>query len=87
MFTLFNSEKIWIGTDLSRLSQIRETLAGAGIEYKVKTNSHLGESLSLGGSRRSHSGSLGIPSNQMYHYEVIVYSQDFEKAKYLISAH
>ena len=40
MFTIFNSESLWIGRDMKRAYQIRETLGAAGILYKVKARSH-----------------------------------------------
>lgn len=85
MFTIFNSEKLWMGTDLGTLSKIREALAGAGIEYKIKTYNHLGQGFGMSGSRRGHVGSFGNSASQMYHYEVIVSNKDIEKAQYLIN--
>lgn len=87
MFTLLNSESLWTGNSMKRLSEIRETLAAEGIEYKVKTKNHLGQSAGVGGSMRGRMGSFGNSSELMYQYDVIVYKQDLEKAKYLINRH
>lgn len=84
MFTLFNSKSLWIGTDLKRFSQIREALAIENIAYRAKSRNHLGQSVVMG-SMRGHAGSFGNSPSRMYQYEVIVYSKDFEKAKYLIN--
>jgi len=83
MFTFFNSESLWIGTDLQRLADIRSALDGAGIPYKYKTRNHMGQWVGHG-TLRGHVGSFGNVTEQTYEYEVIVYSKDFEKAKYAI---
>ena len=84
MFTIFNSESLWIGRDMKRAYQIRETLGAAGILYKVKARSHQSRRGSRG-SQRAMSGSFGISSEHMYEYEIFVYKKDLERAKYLVS--
>ena len=39
MLTFFNSESLWIGTDMKRFNQLRDVLECEGIAYrhKVKT--------------------------------------------------
>ena len=36
MFTVFNSESLWIGTDLKRFNEIRDILDRQNIRYKYK---------------------------------------------------
>lgn len=36
MFTAFNSESLWIGTDLKRFNEIRDVLDRENIKYKYK---------------------------------------------------
>ena len=84
MFTFFNSESLWIGTDMNRLSQIRSILDNNSIKYKYKVKNHLGQ-WNGRGTTRGTMGSLGNSIDQMYQYEIFVYKKDFEQAKYLVS--
>ena len=43
MFTAFNSESLWIGTDLKRFNEIRDVLDRENIKYKYKVKDQLGE--------------------------------------------
>ena len=38
MFTLFNTESLWIGTDLKKFNEIRDILDREGICYKYKVS-------------------------------------------------
>lgn len=84
MFTFFNSESLWVGTDMNRLSQIRSILDNNAIKYKYKVKNHLGQ-WNGRGTARGTMGSLGNSIDQMYQYEIFVYKKDFEQAKYLVS--
>ena len=42
MFTVFNSESLWIGTDLKRFNEIRDILDRQNIRYKYKVKDQLG---------------------------------------------
>lgn len=84
MFTFFNSESLWIGTDMNRLSQIRSILDNNSIKYKYKVKNHLGQ-WNGRGTTRGTMGSLGNSTEQMYQYEIFVHKKEYEKAKYLIS--
>lgn len=84
MFTLFNSESLWIGTDSNRLAEIRSILENHSIPYKYKVRNHLGQWTGKG-TLRSTCGSAGNPTEQMYQYEVFVYKKDLEQAKYLMN--
>lgn len=84
MFTIFNSESLWIGTDVNRFNQIRNILDRNAIKYKYKVKNHLGQ-WNGRGTTRGTIGSLGNSIDQMYQYEIFVYKKDFEQAKYLVS--
>lgn len=84
MFTFFNSESLWIGTDMKRFQQIRDILDGKSIPYKYKVKNHLGQWNGRGTTRGSM-GSFGNPTEQMYQYEIMVHKKDFEQAKYLVN--
>lgn len=83
MFTFLNSESLWIGFEMDRFNQIRDTLDNNSIPYKYKVRNHLGQ-FSGRGTIRGSKGSFGNPTEQMYQYEVFVYKKDFEQAKFLI---
>lgn len=83
MFTIINSESLWIGTDLVRFNQIRDALDRERIAYKYKTKNHLAQ-WNGRGTTRGTAGSLGNPTDQMYQYEILVYKKDYEKAKHVI---
>ena len=40
MFTIFNSESLWIGTDMNKFSQIRNILDNKSIKYKYKVKGY-----------------------------------------------
>ena len=84
MFTFFNSESLWIGTDMNKLSQIRSILDNNAIKYKYKVKNHLGQ-WNDRGTTRGTMGSLGNSTDQMYQYEIFVHKKEYEKAKYLIN--
>lgn len=83
MFTVFNSESLWIGTDLKLFNRIRDALKDADITYKYKTKNHLSD-WGGHGTVRGRTGSAGNPTDQMYQYEIFVYSKDYERARRLI---
>lgn len=83
MFTFFNSESLWIGTDQKVFQKLREALEGKHIPYKHKVTNRLGQ-WSGRGTFRGNMGSIGNPSNQMYEYEILVYKKDLEQAKHLL---
>ena len=84
MFTFFNSESLWIGTDMNRLNQICDILDTNSIPYKLKVKNHLGQ-WNGRGTTRGTMGSLGNSTDQMYQYEIFVHKKEYEKAKYLIN--
>ena len=84
MFTFFNSQSLWIGTDMIRFNEIRTVLDNQSIPYKYKCRNHLGQWNGKGTIRGSH-GSFGNPTDQMYQYEIFVYKKDLENAKHVIN--
>ena len=84
MFNIFNSESLWIGTDMEMFNKIRTRLEQEGIPYKYKTKNHLSQTMfPAEGTLRSRMGSLGNDVNQMIEYEILVHKKDYEKAKML----
>lgn len=83
LITIFNSESLWIGTDLKQFNTIRDKLAAGGVPYKYKVKNQLGQSRGVG-TTRGNMGSFGTPSDQMYQYEILVYRKDLDKARYIL---
>ena len=82
MFTIFNSESLWIGTDLKQFNTIRDKrLPG---EFHISTRSKTIR-ISIGvGTIRGNTGSFGNRTDQMYQYEILVYRKDLDKARYVL---
>ena len=76
MITFFNSETVYIGTDLQKASEVRDQLDVMGIKYKYKVRSRAGER----SGNRSRFGSPGVV-DQMYMYEILVHRKDFERVR------
>lgn len=83
MFTVFNTESLWIGTDLKKFNEIRDALDRDGIRYKYKVKDQLGEWTGRG-TLRGTVGSAGNLPEQMKQYEILVEKKDFEKAKAVV---
>lgn len=83
MFTVFNTESLWIGTDLKKFNEIRDALDRDGIRYKYKVKDQLGEWTGRG-TLRGTVGSAGNLAEQMKQYEILVEKKDFEKAKAVV---
>ena len=84
MFTIFNSESLWIGTDLKQFNTIRDKLAAGKVPYKYKVKNRLGQSRGVG-TTRGNMGSFGNREDLTYQYEILVYRKDLEKARHLLS--
>lgn len=82
MLTFFNSESLWIGTDMKRFNQLRDVLEREGIAYRHKVKTRMGQ-WSGSGTMRGRTGSAGMPAGDTYEYEILVYKRDWEKAKKL----
>ena len=48
MFNIFNSESLWIGTDMEMFNKIRTRLEQEGIPYKYKTKNPFSEKTEKG---------------------------------------
>lgn len=83
MFTVFNTESLWIGTDLKKFNEIRDAMDRDGIRYKYKVKDQLGEWTGRG-TLRGTVGSAGNLPEQMKQYEILVEKKDFEKAKAVV---
>ena len=80
MFTLFNTESLWIGTDLKKFNEIRDILDREGICYKYKVSDQLG--LWMGkGTVRGNFGSIGNSPDQFKQYEILVEKKQLENAR------
>lgn len=84
MFTFFNSDTLWIGTNMQRFNQIRDELDIKHIPYHYKVKNELGQWEGRG-TFRGNTGSLGNPSDQMYQYKIVVLKKDMEQAKSILS--
>lgn len=80
MFTIFNSESLWIGTDLKKFNTIRDALDQAGIKYQYKVKDRMGE-WSGRGTLRGSVGSGGNLSEQAKQYEILVEKNALENAR------
>ena len=83
MFTVFNTESLWIGTDLKKFNEIRDALDRDGIRYKYRVKDQLGEWTGRG-TLRGTVGSAGNLPEQMKQYEILVEKKDFAKAKSVV---
>ena len=83
MFTAFNSESLWIGTDLKRFNEIRDVLDRENIKYKYKVNGQLGE-WTGSGTLRGHEGTPGNPAEQAKQYEILVDKKNLEQARFVL---
>ena len=78
MFTAFNSESLWIGTDLKR-----DVLDRENIKYKYKVKDQLGE-WTGSGTLRGRVGSAGNPAEQAKQYEILVDKKNLEQARFVL---
>lgn len=83
MFTVLNSESLWIGTDLKRFNEIRDILDSQNIKYKYKVKDQLGE-WTGSGTIRGRVGSAGNPAEQAKQYETLVDRKNLEQARFAI---
>ena len=83
MFTVLNSESLWIGTDLKRFNEIRDILDSLNIKYKYKVKDQLGE-WTGSGTIRGRVGSAGNPAEQAKQYEILVDRKNLEQARFAI---
>lgn len=82
MIHIFNSESIYIGRDMKQFESIRRLLEQGEIRYKYKVKSRLSQWAGRG-TIRGRTGSAGVPSDQLYEYEILIHKDDVEKWKSL----
>ena len=83
MFTVLNSESLWIGKDLKRFNEISYILDSQNIKYKYKVKDQLGE-WTGSGTIRGRVGSAGNPAEQAKQYEILVDRKNLEQARFAI---
>ena len=83
MLIVFNSESLWIGTDLKQFNEIRDILDRQNIRYKYKVKDQLGE-WTGSGTLRGRVGSVGNPAEQAKQYEILVERKNLELARFAI---
>lgn len=85
MIHLFNSESIYIGRDVKQFNDIRTRLEAERIKYKYKVKNRSADWAGIGqGTIRGRTGSIGVPTETMYEYEILVHKKDYDKAVWLI---
>ena len=83
MFTVLNSESLWIVTDLKRFNEIRDILDSQNIKYKYKVKDQLGD-WACSGTLRGRVGRAGNPAEQAKQYEILVDRKNLEQARFAI---
>lgn len=78
MITVFNRKELCITHNLQQQGQIRQTLAAAGIPYKIVTNS-------ISGLRSRRGGTLGMNTDFLYQYKIYVHKRNYSRALNLIN--
>ena len=79
------TESIYIGHDMKRFNEIRDTLDLAKIPYKHKVRNQDSEWFFQGkGTKRSQFGSIGVDQDKAYEYEILVRKEDKARAEHEI---
>lgn len=80
MITMFNSKTVYLGTDMKKFNEIRDYLDANHIKYKYKTKNRMGACTGEGrGTIRGNIGSLGVNTEDMYEYEILIHRNDYDK--------
>jgi len=78
MITLFNRKELLATFSVKQQAEVRDRLAAAGIDYRVKTvNRNSPSPLS---DTRARTGTLGQNMDLVYEYIIYVKRGDYEKA-------
>lgn len=83
MITFFNSETVYLGSDVKKFNQARDLLDSLGIKYKYSIKNRQGDWTGHG-SVRGVTGSLNLNNELTYQYEILVHRKDYERVKGLI---
>ena len=83
---MFNQKTLYLGTDLKKFNEIRNSLDAAGIKYSYKIKNHQNEMIYPGkGVIRDINGSLGLDLEHANQYEILVHKNDYEEAMYYMT--
>ena len=81
MIHLFNRAELLLTYDLSRLIQVRDALAAAGIDYQYRTKDMSSPTAFSGRGQRS---TLGLNQEFMVEYKLYVRREDLSRAQSLL---
>ena len=81
MIHLFNRAELLLTYDLSRLSQVRDALAAAGIDYQYRTKDMSSPTAFSGRGQRS---TFGLNQEFMVEYKLYVRREDLSRAQSLL---
>lgn len=80
MITRLNGKTVYLGTDLKKFNEIRDQLEAEHIKYKYYTKNRMGQIAGVArGTVRGNTGSVGVRSEEMYEYEILVHKDDYER--------
>ena len=82
---MFKTECIYIGKDMAEFNRIRDILDLNKIKYGYKVRNQVGKWLGVfgGGTLRSRTANIAVPTEEMYEYEIKIARDDVERAQYL----
>ncbi len=81
MITILNRKEICVTYDSKRQAEVRDILAGNGIDYQIKTINRNSPSI-----LSSHRVAVwGVDSSMDYLYKIYVHKEDYERAYALIN--
>ena len=81
MIHLFNRAELLLTYDLNRLTQVRDALAAAGIDYQYRTKDMSSPTAFSGRGQRS---TLGLNQEFMVEYKLYVRREDLSRAQSLL---
>lgn len=81
-------KEVYVGTSLTKISELKDILLKNKIQYKIKTISNEDSNFSIFtmffNSGRRAKGSYGVQSEYAKTYYLYVKKSDYDKAKYLL---
>lgn len=77
MITPFTRAELLITHDLTRFSQVRDALAGAGVDYTYRCKDRTWDT-------RGRTGTLGMNQEVRVEYKLYVRKKDLERARVVI---
>ena len=82
MITIFNRAELLVTYDLNKLSQYRDVLNAAGIEYTYRFKDRTSPAV-MGGGTRARMGNFVVSQQAQVEYKLYVRRDDLEWAKSL----